>query len=87
MITHIIRIVFESMLLLMAVLTLYVNSKIFKVFSLVLSIILVLLNAYHLVSTFLHELGDYSQHAILLVIFTANILLVLEFRKWLKETA
>lgn len=68
----------------MALLTMYISSKVFKIVSFVVSGILILLNGFNLFSTIMHEPTDFSQHAILTIILVANSLLMLEFKNWLK---
>ncbi len=82
--THIIRIVLEACILLLAALTLTIGSKGFRKFSLIWSFLLLPLNLFHLASTAVHDISDYSQIAILSLVLAVNVLLILTIRQWTK---
>lgn len=73
---HIFKIIADLPILLLILATLYSTSRMFYRFSFVCALLLCLLNAWHFVGTVSHDVRDFSQIALLLVIFIANLILV-----------
>lgn len=82
---HFFRIVLEILPLIMVVLTTYLSSRGFRLFSFVLAIVFGLANALHVVETAMHEIANISQIAVLSFILVVNILLILTLNNWRKE--
>lgn len=78
---HIFRILVDIFTFLFVILSLYIFNKIFYWISFGWSVLLGILNAYHLFETVTKEWQDYSQVALLTLILAANILLIREL--WL----
>lgn len=68
-----------------ALLTVFVNHKIFVIVSLVYAILFLLLNAFHVVTTGIEDVSNLTQMTLLTFVALANILLVLSINKWRKE--
>jgi len=79
---HIMRVVLEVFSMLLALLTLYITSKGYKLFLFIWAIILLLLNLVHVGETLYKEPGDISQAVLLSFVVVANIFLVLDIKKW-----
>lgn len=71
--------------LLFALLTPFVNHKIYVIVSLVYAFLLLLLNAFHVVATGVEDIFYLSQMTLLTFVTIANVLLVLSINKWRKE--
>jgi hypothetical protein len=68
-----------------ALLTPFVNHKIFVIVSLVYAVLFLLLNAFHFIATGMEDISNLSQMTLLTFVATANVLLVLSINKWRKE--
>lgn len=68
-----------------ALLTLFVNHKIFVMVSLVYAVLFLLLNAFHVIATGIEDISNLSQMTLLTFVTVANVLLVLSINKWRKE--
>lgn len=79
---HIFRIVVEVFTMLLALLTLYLNHRGFKVFLFIWAIVLLLLNLVHLGETVYQDLNDISQVGLLSFVVIANSYLVMDTKKW-----
>lgn len=79
---HFMRLVLEVFSMLLALLTLYLTNKGYKLFLFIWAIILLLLNLVHVGETFYKEPGDISQAGLLSFVAVANIFLVLDIKKW-----
>ncbi|REG98959.1 hypothetical protein [Flavobacterium aquicola] len=68
-----------------ALLTPFVNHKIFVMVSLVYAVLYLLLNAFHVIATAMEDIFNLSQMTLLTFVAVTNILLVLSINKWRKE--
>lgn len=71
--------------LLISLLTLHVQGKAFRWFSVIWSGVMLLLNAAHVVEQVVKEPGVISQVTLLIFILTANVLLFVNTWKWIKD--
>lgn len=85
--SHVFLSVIFSGTLFLSLLTLHLQGKGFRWFSLVWSALLLLLNTVHLGETVVKEMAEVSQVTLLAFIFTANLLLLINIRRWLKAPA
>ncbi|WP_316792174.1 hypothetical protein [Pedobacter frigoris] len=76
------RIAFIWFSMLRVLLTIYLSSKGYRLFLFMWAIILLLLNLVHVGETIYKEASDLSQVGLLSFVAVANILLVLDIRKW-----
>lgn len=74
---HLFKILLELPLLVIILASLYTTSKTFLRFSFVWSLLLCLVNGWHCIETLQHESSDFSQVALLLIVFIVNFTLVL----------
>ncbi|WP_103866193.1 hypothetical protein [Aquimarina sp. I32.4] len=82
---HIIHILAMILPMVIAFITLFYANNIFKIFSLVYAIVLVLLNTAHLAETLGAGFSNYSQIILLLFIVIVNAILIPLIIRWKKE--
>ena len=68
-----------------ALLTAFVNHKIFIIASLVYAVLFLLLNAFHVITTGMEDISNLTQMTLLTFVVVANVLLILSINKWRKE--
>lgn len=81
MAVHVFRIFVDLSILLFALLTLYLKSKIFYRISFVWVLLLCILNYVHFAETLIKELADVSQLTLLALVFVINLILVHDLHK------
>ena len=82
---HMYRILFEGVALLLALLTIELSKKWFKVGSFVWAILLGMFNVYHVVTAIIYESSNISEILILLLMVIASAFLIMSLNKWVKE--
>ncbi|MEM6526043.1 MAG: hypothetical protein AAF693_19765 [Bacteroidota bacterium] len=83
---HIIYLLAMILPLAMACATLFLESRFFKVFSLIYAGILTVMNAAHGVEGLIFSIENVSQVVLLLMIALFNVVLLLQLNRWRKET-